>query len=453
MACSTFHPAKNAKKILPLLLILFVPAVPAADLIEIFQVAAEKDTEIQAAEASMKSVLEEYKVSRSVLLPDLRVGAETAWNERTFDDNPVANEEFNSHSFSASLIQPLLRADRWFQLLKSKSVNEQALKTFDAAKQDLIIRVATAYFNILRAEDNLESAIAQETAFKRQLEQTQERFDVGLIAITDVHEAQAAYDLARVTRITQEEERDNSFAALETLTNQSYTEVDKLNKAMPITRPDPVVLDEWIQRALQNNLELQVRKAQVDEARQEVRRQKSGHLPTLDAVATYVDSDQGGTAFLGSQSETERYSLELSIPLFQGGGTRAKVRQSYHSLNVAKANYETQYRLVKQDIQTQHRTVSSDVLRVGAQKLSLRSSQSALEATEGGYEVGTRNIVDVLQARNLVFQSQRDYANSIYDYILNDLLLKQTAGTLTNDDLMELNQWLQEQAAPAPATP
>ncbi len=447
MTLSSFH---HTKKILPLMFSLLAPIAPAADLIEIFQVAAEDDPQIRAAESSMKSILEGYNVSRSLLLPDVSLSANTTWNERQFDNDPT--QEFNSNGYSARIVQPLLRADRWFQLQSSKAVSEQARKNFEIAKQELVIRVATAYFNILRAEDNLESAVAQETAFKRQLEQTQERFDVGLIAITDVHEAQAAYDLARVTRITQEEERDNSFAALETLTNQSYAKVDKLDKAMPITRPDPVASADWIQGALDNNLELKIRKAAVDEAKQEARRQKSGHLPTIDAVAAYSNRT-GSASALGNDAEFENYSLEFNLPLFQGGGTRARVRQAHHSLNVAKDNYESQYRLVKQDIQTQHRTVSSDVLRVGAQKLALRSSQSALEATEGGYEVGTRNIVDVLQARNLVFRSESDYANSIYDYILNELLLKQTAGTLTNADLIELNQWLRESTGAAPVTP
>ena len=419
----------------------------ATNLTDVYQAAADSDPQIRAAEASMKAQLETYNQSRAGLLPDVRVSANTTWTEREFDNNP--REEFNSNGYSARLVQPLIRADRWFNLLSARATNKRALAEYAEAKQALILRVAEAYFNVLRAEDNLTSATAQEKAFKRQLDQIQERFDVGLVAITGVHEAQAAYDLARVTRITQDEARYNSLTALETLTKQRFETVALLDKKIPVSRPEKVS-DQWVTIALENNLSLSARRLAVDEAKQALREQKSGHLPTLDAVATYTHSENGGSAFLGNESDVEQYSLELNIPIFQGGATRSRVRQSHHLLNVAKENYENTFRQVKQDILTQHRTVNSDVLRVGAQKLALRSSKSALEATEGGYEVGTRNIVDVLQARDRVFQSERDYANAIYDYILNQLRLKQIAGTLNEQDLLDLNQWLIASTPTAP---
>ncbi len=412
----------------------------ASDLIEIFHAAVEEDQQLKAAEAKLKADLEAVPQSRALLLPDISMGANTETIDREFKGG--TDERFNSNAYSARLTQPIFRADRWFQLKSSKASNKQARATFEQARQDLILRVAQAYFNILRAEDNLSSAVAQETAFKRQLEQSQESFDVGLIAITEVHESRAAYDLARATRITQEEERDNSLAALETLTGQLYAQIRPLDKQIPIQSPAPNNLDEWIQQALRTSWPLQAAKHQVEAARQEIKRQKSEHLPTLDAVASFTHSETGGTSFLGSESDTENYGLELNIPIFQGGATQSRVRQAHYLHQEAKALYREQYRSIKQTTRTQLRTVNSDVLRVGARKLALRSSQSALEATEGGYEVGTRNIVDVLQARNILFESQRDYSNAIYDYIINSLQLKLTAGVLEEDDLLELNKWL-----------
>lgn len=434
------------------LTITFSSMLQASDLIEIFKEAQQEDPQIRAAYAQLQAELEAIPQSRALLLPELSLSANTATVDREFSGGVTDTQErFNSKGYSARLSQPLFRADRWYQLLSAKASGKEAVADYRNAEQDLVIRVATAYFNVLRAEDNLSSAVAAETAFRRQLEQTQERFDVGLIAITDVHEARAVYDLSRATRITQEEERDNSYTALESLTNRSYDSVDVLNKNMPITGPNPVALQDWITLALDNNIALLASKHQVQAARHEVKKQKSGHLPTLDAVASYSHSDEGGTSFLGNESDIENYALELNIPIFQGGGTRSRVREAHHRLTQAKENYEQQYRAVKQDIQRQHRTVNSDVLRVGARKLALKSSQSALEATEGGYEVGTRNIVDVLQVRNTLFESQRNYYNAIYDYILNSLELKRIAGELKISDLENFDQWLE--AASAKGTP
>ena len=425
-------------------LTLFAVNSYATDLMQIFAEAQQQDAQLRAAHAQLQAELEAVPQSRALLLPDISISANTATLDREFSggSNNDLEERFNTNGYSARLVQPLFRADRWYQLLAAQESSQQALAEYRNAEQELIIRVAEAYFNILRAEDNLSSAVAAETAFKRQLEQTQERFDVGLIAVTDVHEAQAIYDLSRVTRITQEEERDNSFTALETLTNQRYGDINTLDKGMPINGPDPVALQEWINLALDNNIALDATRHLVAAAKHEVKRQKSAHLPTLDAVASYSHNEEGGISFLGNESDIENYALELNIPIFQGGGTRSRVREAHHRLTQAKENYENQYRLVKQDIQRQHRTVNSDVLRVKARQLALKSSQSALEATEGGYEVGTRNIVDVLQVRNNLFEAQRDYYNAIYDYILNSLQLKRIAGTLKVEDLESFNQWL-----------
>ncbi len=438
---------KGFKHAITVILCLFSTTSLAANLIDVLQQAAEQDPQIRAANAAMLAELELVPQSRAQLLPTLTVsGNTTKFDRELSDDASTITEEFNANGYSARLVQPLIHLDRWYQLQAAKSNSNQALLEYEDAKQDLLIRVAQAYFSILRTDDNLSSALAQEKAFNRQLEQTQERFEVGVIAITGVYESRAAHDLARVERITREEERDNSFTALESLTKRVYTKITPLNKLMPITPPEPVQLQSWIDLALANNLSLQIARQQIEAARHQVKLSKAGHLPTLDAVANYSHDEQGGRTFLGNESDISSYALEFNLPLFTGGGTRAKVREANYRLIQAKENYENAYRQVRQNIQTQHRSVTTDILRIGARKLALKSSQSALEATEGGYEVGTRNVVDVLQVKDALFQSQRDYHNAIYDYIINSLQLKRIAGTLEESDLAKLNQWLKQVA-------
>jgi outer membrane protein len=239
---------------------------------------------------------------------------------------------------------------------------------------------------------------------------------------------------------------------LATLTGQAFDDVSELNKNMPIAGPTPALLQDWINTALANNSQLAAQKHQMQAAKEQIKAEKSGHLPTIDATASYSHAEEGGTSFLGNESDTEIFALEFTLPLFEGGGRSSKVREARYRYEQTQQTYEGAYRTLKENVQTQHRTVTTDVLRIRARKAALKSSEAALEATLGGYDVGTRNIVDVLQAQNTTFNAQRDYANAIYDYIINLLTLKQLAGTLNQADLAEFNQWLRQENQPE-ATP
>jgi len=427
----------------PLLLLssLISFSIQAANLNDVYQAALDSDPQLKAAQANYRASQETLPQSKSAMLPNISFSANTSYNKRDYQS---LSESFNSNGYSAQLVQPLFRADIWYQYQGAKATVDQAEARFLQAQQDLVLRVATAYINILRAEDELYTSQTQEEALNRQLEQVQERFDVGLTAITDVHEAQAAYDLARVARISAEEARDNSRATLERLTGQSWDSIDILDKTMPVTQPGQT-LQQWTELALANSLELQEAQSQIEANRENVKQQKSGHLPTLDFVASYNHSKSGGTSFLGSEIDSQVYSLEFNVPIYSGGGTGSRVRSASYQLEAAQENYQLLLRELKESIQTQLRTVSSDVLKVGAQKLALTSSESAFEATQGGYEVGTRNIVDLLQARTALYESQRDYANAIYDYLIDSLTLKRTSGTLSVEDLTALSPWLQQE--------
>lgn len=430
-------------------------SLQAADLLDIFHQAVENDPVILAARAEQQADAEIVSQSRSTLLPSLTVSANTQTIDREFNggSNP-SSERFNSNGYAAQLSQPVLRADRWFNLSAAKASKRQALASYQDAQQELMLRVATAYFNVLRAEDNLIAAEARETAFAQQLDQANERFRVGLIAATDVYEAQAGFDLAKVERISSLEARHNSVATLQSLTNHHYQSVDRLDKNMPVTNPSPTALADWIDLALANNPQLLAARHQLDASKQAMNAEKSGHLPTIDATVSYAHSEDGGTSFLGNESDTKTFTLELNLPLFEGGNRSSKVREARFRYEKARHDYENSYRQTREQIQTRHRIVSTDVLRVKARLAALRSSQAALEATEGGYDVGTRNIVDVLQAQNNSFDAQRNYSNALYDYLLNLLSLKREAGILSKEDLASINQWLvDEQPSKTQSTP
>jgi len=424
-------------------LTLLSAPLQAANLIDIFNQAVDNDPVILAARAQQQADSEIVPQSRSTLLPNISLSANTQTTDRETSGgtNPI-DERFNSNGYGAQLTQPLFRADRWFTLSAAKATKKQADALYQNAQQELILRVATAYFNVLRAEDNLTAAISRETAFGQQLEQANERFRVGLIAATDVYEAQAGFDLAKVERISSLEARQNSVATLQSLTNQHYESVDQLDKSMPVTNPTPSALADWIELALANNPQLLATKHQLDAAKQAMHAEKSGHLPTIDAKASYSHSEEGGTSFLGNESDTQVFALEMTLPLFEGGNRNSKVREARYRHEKARQDFENSYRQTREKIQTQHRTVTTDVLRVKARQAALKSSESALEATEGGYQVGTRNIVDVLQAQNSSFNARRDYSNAIYDYLINLLTLKREAGNLSEADLITINQWL-----------
>ncbi|MCY1287692.1 Outer membrane protein TolC [compost metagenome] len=306
---------------------------------------------------------------------------------------------------------------------------------------------------MLRAQDNLASTKAEEAAFKRQLDQANERFDVGLSDKTDVLEAQAGYDTARANRIIAERNVDDAFQALVTLTNREYASLEGILHTLPIVVPAPNDAKAWVDTASQQNLNLQASNHAVDAAEETLRQRKAGHAPTLDAVASYQKGDNDSLGFsnngstpgqppFGSDVEQRSIGLQLNIPIYSGGLTSSQVRESYQRLNQTEQQRESLRRSVVQNTRNFHRAVNTDVEQVKARKQSIISNQSALEATEIGYQVGTRNIVDVLDAQRQLYSSVRDYNNARYDYILDNLRLKQAAGTLSPADLEALAGFL-----------
>jgi outer membrane protein len=388
--------------------------------------------------------------ARAGLLPNLSAGADIN-NVRTQLDQPAATVNRDAHSWRATLSQPLFRADRWFQLQAAEAVNEQAALQLSATEQNLILQSAENYFAVLRAQDNLASTKAEEAAFKRQLDQSNERFDVGLSDKTDVLQSQASYDTARANRILAQRQVDDAFEALITLTNRQYNSIQGIVHTLPVLPPSPNDAKAWVETAGRQNLNLLASNYAVTAAEETLKQRKAGHAPTLDAVAQYEKGDNDALGFSNPSAFGQPYhgdvsqrtvGLQLRIPLYSGGLTSSQVRESYSRLGQTEQQREGLRRQVVENTRNLHRAVNTDVEQVQARRQSIISNQSAVEATEIGYQVGTRNIVDVLDAQRQLYTSVRNYNNSRYDYILDNLRLKQAAGTLNPGDLQDLARYL-----------
>ncbi|POA53407.1 MULTISPECIES: TolC family outer membrane protein [unclassified Pseudomonas] len=419
------------------------------DLVSVYQEAVDNNADLAAARAQYGAQKEIVPQARAGLLPNLSAGADMN-NTRTKFDEPSMTSTRSGNVYRATLAQPLFRADRWFQLQAAKDVNEQAALQLSATEQNLILQSAETYFAVLRAQDNLASTKAEEAAFKRQLDQSNERFDVGLSDKTDVLQSQASYDTARANRIVAQRQVEDAFEALITLTNREYQAIQGIVHTLPVLTPTPNDAKAWVDTAAKQNLNLLASNYAVSAAEETLKQRKAGHAPTLDAVVQYKKGDNDALGFsnpnpltrYGSDVEQRSIGLQLNIPIYSGGLTSSQVRESYSRLSQSEQQRESLRRQVVENTRNLHRAVNTDVEQVQARRQSIISNQSAVDATEIGYQVGTRNIVDVLDAQRQLYSSVRNYNNSRYDYILDNLRLKQAAGTLNPGDLQDLARYL-----------
>lgn len=429
-----------------------------SDLLSVYRQALENNADLAAARARYQAAQERIPQARAGLLPQLSAGAQLA--DVDIDVDTSAGSRTLSRSslvYQATLSQPLFRADRWFQLQAAQASGEQAALEFSASQQELIFRSAEAYFAVLRAQDSLAAVKAEEAALKRQLDQANERFEVGLSDRTDVLQARAGYDSARAGRLLVERQVRDAFENLEALTARPYQRLDGIRHSLPVLAPVPNDASAWVATAARQNLNLQASQFAVLAAEESLRQRRAGHAPTLDAVAQYQTGDNDGLGFTntgalpftytGDASQTS-IGLQLNIPLFSGGLTTAQSREARQVLEQVEQQREGLRRQVVQNTRNLFRAVNTDVEQVQARRQAIISSQSALEATEIGYQVGTRNIVDVLDAQRLLYGAVRDYNNARYDYILDNLRLKQVAGTLSPADLQALSAYLQPDYTP-----
>jgi outer membrane protein len=418
----------------------------AEDLMAIYQLALDNDPQLQAAKEQLRAARESKSLARSQILPTIGLGAtydRVRSEYKTLQGVPY-DVDSTSHdkALALNLTQPIFRVDRLLQLEQADSTIAQAEAEYAAAEIDLMVRSTTTYFNILTAEDDLRVAKAEREATGRQLEQAQQRFDVGLIAITDVHEAQAAFDAARASEIAAENSLGNAWEALfEIIGPQPKQELAKLGDDLTLNPPVPNDPQEWSDTAQQQNYSIIAARAGLESLKQQIDISRAGHYPTLDLVGAYtmVRSDADTATELDSGS----IGLSLEVPIYTGGAVSAQTRQAQANFRANQQGLDQTRRAVNRQVRDAYRGVLSTISQVEALKAATVSAQSALESTQAGYEVGTRTIVDVLNVQRNLFSSQRDYLNSRYSYIINGLNLKSAAGTLSESDLQQVNGWLE----------
>ncbi len=437
----------GAGRVLAVLVLLAAAPLQAEDLVSVYRLSLENDAVIRAAAAERRATLESRPQARALLLPTFSLSADYSRgrNKVISSDSPFFQPqtvEFWTRGFTLTLNQPVYNREFLARLKQADAIVKGADARFAAAQQALIRRVAEGYFNVLAAMDNLAFAEAEKNANLRQLEQARQRFEVGLIAITDVHESQAAFDAARALEIEARNQLSSAREALRVITGRYHETLATLAEDIPLVTPAPRDIEAWAQRAMTQNFGVIAAEYQVEVARKEVERRRSGHYPTLDIAGrhNYQDVDDG--FFGGRETEDSSIGLVLNLPLYQGGGVSAGVREAVQRLEQAKEELEQQRREVLRQARDAYLSILSGIETVKARKQAVVSAQSALEATEAGLEVGTRTTVDVLNVRRNLFRSERDYASSRYTYILDLLRLKEAAGALTMADLEEINEWL-----------
>lgn len=424
---------------------LMAPAAAASDLLQIYELATEHDPVLQAARSERQAAREVVPQSRALLLPSLSFDADYQRNRQeiiTFQFAQPGTSTFNSNNYALTLNQPVFRREYFVQLRQADARVAQAEAAYKASEQALIVRVAERYFAMLAARDSLEFAQAEKESIERQLEQTKQRFEVGLIAITDVHEAQAAFDLARSREIVARNELSSAREALREVIGRRVERIDPVSEEIPLRAPEPEDMEQWGETALEQNFELLAAEFARQVASAEVDRQRAGHYPQLDLSASYNRSESDGGSFGEREQEDGVIGLQLSVPLYQGGAVVSRTREAAHELERASHRLEQTRRATLRQTRDAYLAVVAAINQVRALEQARVSAQSALDATQAGFEVGTRTTVDVLDARRELFRARRDYARARYDYLLNTLRLKQAAGVLARSDLERMNQWL-----------
>jgi len=451
------------------------------NLLDVYRLAKDSDPTFLASEAGTRASSERVNQSMANLLPQLSARASYTISDDKSDNSSTAlltpsdpsippfevpnssstTSDTTSTGLSVSLSQEIYNHATWLNLRQSEKRALQAKVNHEGSKQNLIIRAAEAYFNVLAAIDNVAFSKAETDAVSKELAQTKQRFEVGLIAITDVHEAQSRYDLAIANQIATQNGLDNTHELLQQVTGRYHYDLLGLKVEIPLRNPEPTDIKKWVSQSEQNNIGVKASKIGLDIAKKSISISQAGHYPTLGLTASYTDNESdtdtptrpafdntgqpiGILSDLTSnnQNSGSSVSLNLNIPLYSGGRTNSQVRESQQLFLQAAHNLEAERRKAVSLTRSSYLGVIAAVSSVKALNQAVISSEKSLEATQAGFEVGTRTIVDVLLQTQILFNSKRQYARARYDYILNTLRLKQATGLLTESDLAQVNQLL-----------
>ncbi|MBZ0104864.1 MAG: TolC family outer membrane protein [Sulfuricella denitrificans] len=424
---------------------IFAPGVEAADLMDIYRDALANDAALASARAAYLAGQEKLPQGRALLLPSLDLGASTIWNKEEVQARGTGittDYNYNASGAKLTLMQPIYRRQNWAIYEQGKLQSAAAEIQYAAAQQGLILNVAQAYFDVLLAQDNLSLAGAQKKAIQEQLDQAKMSFEVGTTTITDTHEAQARFDLANASEIAALNDLEIRQRVLEKILGKLPGPLASLAVELSLQSPEPNDIGKWVEAAEQDNLLVQAKRASAEIANQEVERTRAGHHPTLDLVATYGENGFTGGRFGAYDAKAATIGLQLGLPLYQGGAASSRVREAIANQEKARQDLSLEVRQSALSTREAYLGVTSGAAQIRALEQALVSSQSSLDSTRLGLEVGVRTNVDVLNAQQQLFSAKRDLYKARYAYLISRLKLKSAAGTLAEDDLQKVNQWL-----------
>ena len=432
-----------------LAVLAFSRPLAAADLLQTYREARANDPVYASARAARDAGRESLPQGLALLLPTVSASSFTQMNNIDIDFRgvvPPSKREGNTNGYSVSLTQPLFN---WQSIMLYKEAGfkvAQSEAAFGQATQDLIVRVAQAYFDVLASQDSLAFIQAQKTAISEQLAQAKRNFEVGTATITDTHEAQARFDLAVSQEIAAQSDLEIKKSALQQIVGKVPDGLVPLRPATKLSPPQPNAIEPWVASAEDQNFTVRIQQAALEVASREIERSRAGHYPSLNMVGSYGHNSASistiGTVSLGTDSTSRSVGLQLAIPLYSGGGVNSLVRQAIANQDKARQDLEAARRAAAQAARQAYLGVSNGMAQVGALEQALVSSQSALDSNKLGYEVGVRINIDVLNAQQQLYSTKRDLAKARYDTLVNGLKLKSAAGTLTEEDLEAVNRLL-----------
>ena len=431
------------------------PMALAVDLLGVYELAQSNDAELRAAERRLAVAGEIPIQTRAALLPQIsgRASQTLGSSSSSVGGNSLPDSDVDQRAYSINLSQTIYDDANYGRLERGRAQLATADAVYSEAFQNFLLRVSERYFGVLTALDSARFAEAEETALRRQFEQAEQRFEVGLAAVTDVHEARAAWDGARARVIVAQNALEDAREALRETTGTWFENFARLIDDVPLSPPDPADSAEWVNVALASSPRVLQQRSQVDVADADLRIARAGHLPTLGLTGSisrnenneFVARDPETQLPIGTttfQTDGWQLGLILNVPIFEGFATQSRRRQAGESLRLADEILDQTERAVVRQTETAYRAVIAGIREVEARRQAVVSAESALEATNAGFEVGTRTIVDVLIAEQRLFQAQRDYSNARHQFILNGLRLRQAAGLLEEQDLVSVNQLL-----------
>jgi outer membrane protein len=435
----------------------FAASAPGEDLVQIYDLAVKSDPVLAEAEQTLYSTREVRPQARALLLPEFGVTADTDYRSNKTTSTNVStgassrrHDRFGSRGFTAAIRQPIYDRARWITLDQTGNTIAQAEAEYRDSQIGLMVRTTEAYFAVLRAADEVRVQESLQRANERQLEQSKQRFDVGLVAITDVNESQAAYDRSRADVITAKNRLNDAWEALRRIIGPVNVPLARLGEKLPLTPPQPNNIDVWADTAIKNNYAVIAASEASKAAKKQIEIERSGHFPTFDLEAGY---DLGRTdADFGTDNDTGFVTLSMNLPLYQGGSVTSRTRQAGYDLRAAQDRLDQARREVLENVKNAFRGILSSISDVQARQAAIVSARSRLESTQAGLEVGTRTQVDVLNAQRDLFESEGEYLNSRYAYIINGVRLHQATSTLTRDVLAKGNAWLNPKDTLPPPT-